>query len=78
MISIIQRNGYLIVTGEESPAELRTALLYLRQHTYVKCWHPDSGVPIESLLPDIGVLTVRSTRSKNAPTQSVTTKDERL
>jgi len=68
MRSIIARNGHLQVVGDETTEELREALYNLRKHTYAKCHHPYTGTPIESLLPDISVLAVRSTRSKSART----------
>ena len=77
-VTIIKRNGHLIVTGDETTEELNQALLYLRSHTVNKCYQPHAGIPIESLIPDVSVLTVKSTRSKNAKTQNVIIKHGRL
>lgn len=76
MKTIILRNGHLGLEGDESIDELRTALMYLRQHTYQKCVYPGMGTPIEALIPDISVLTAKSTRSRNV--KNVVTKRERL
>lgn len=78
MKTIIRRNGHLEIVGDESIDELRTALTYLRQHTYQRCVYPEMGTPIEALIPDISVLAVKSIRSRNAKTQTVATKRERL
>lgn len=76
MISMIRRNGHLTLEGDESTTDLHTALLYLRQHTYMRCHNPGLGVAIEALIPDTSVLTVKSTRSRNV--ESAVTKGERL
>jgi hypothetical protein len=68
MRNAIRQNGHLKLTGEETKEDLRTALLYLRQHTYSKCTNPALGTPIEALIPDITVLTPASTRSRNVHT----------
>ena len=78
MVTIIKRNGHLQVDGTETTEELNEALQYLRAHTINKCYQPQAGIPIESLIPDASVLTVKSTRSKNAKTQNVIIKHERL
>lgn len=78
MKTIIRRNGHLHIVGDETADELRTALLYLRQHTLNRCAYPMIGTPIEALIPDISVLNARSTRTRNARTQTVITKHERL
>lgn len=76
MRTIILRNGHLQLVGDESAEELREALLNLRKHTYAKCHRPYTGTPIESLLPDISVLTVKSTRRPNVT--NVDMRDESL
>ena len=78
MKTIIRRNGHLVIEGDETTDELRTALLYLRQHIYLKCEYPDKGIPIEALIPDISVLAVRSIRTPNARTRTVDIRHERL
>lgn len=78
MKTIIRRNGHLRLEGDETIEELRIALLYLRQHTYLRCAYPGMGTPIEALIPDISVLAVSSTRTKNVKTRTVDIKHERL
>lgn len=78
MQNMIVKNGHLVLEGDETTEELRTALYNLRRHTYANCRRPYLGMPIESLLPDISVLAVRSTRSKSAKTVNVDMSGEKV
>jgi hypothetical protein len=76
MISIIRRNGHLVLEGDETTDDLKLALLYLRPHTIDKCRRYDLGVPIETLIPDISVVTAKSIGSRNVKTAAI--RGERL
>ena len=76
MVNMIKRNGHLVLEGDESTTDLHTALLYLRQHTYMKCHNPGLGDPMEALIPDPSVLAIRSLRSRNV--ESVRPGNQRL
>ena len=75
MKTIIRRNGHLRLEGDETTEELAMALTYLR-HDHPTCDMFGAGIPIDMLIPDIGVLAVRSTRTKNVTTVGI--KSERL
>lgn len=76
MKTILKQNGHLRLEGDEETEDLRTALYFLRKHTYAECKRPDLGIPIESLIPDISALAPRATRIRNV--QNVDTSKERL
>jgi hypothetical protein len=78
MRMVIRANGHLIMDGSERKEDLRKALLYLRQHTYMKCHRPHLGTPIDSLIPDISVLEEGPIKRKNARWVNVDLSDERL
>jgi hypothetical protein len=78
MRMIIRENGHLIMDGTETKEELRTALLYLRQHTFMVCHKPGIGTPIDALIPDISVLAPSRTKRRNVRTINVDLSDERL
>lgn len=78
MRTIILRNGHLVIDGSESADELREALINLRQHTFMKCSRPNLGTPIDSLIPDVSVLVVKSGKKKNVKITTVDMSDERL
>jgi hypothetical protein len=56
MRRIIKAHGHLVLTGEETKADLTEALLNLRKHTYMECHKPYLGEPIEALMPDMAML----------------------
>lgn len=76
MKAIITANGHLIQEGDESPEELRIALIHLSRHTLHKCMRPDLGVPIETLIPNISALAPASSRSRTV--KNVAISKERL
>jgi hypothetical protein len=72
----IVANGHLVMEGNETVVELREALLYLRQHTYRNCHRPESGTPIDVLVPDISVLT--GSPLGRRPVKNAVTRGDRL
>lgn len=56
MKTIIKRHNHLVLEGDETTQELRSALFYLREHTWTKCHLENKGIPIESLIPDPAVI----------------------
>lgn len=76
---MIRKNGHLILEGDETTDELRTALMYLSVcHGQADCHRPGLGIPIDILLPNTNALVERSPRRPPAKKRIVDIKSERL
>jgi hypothetical protein len=66
MAGMIRRNCHLILEGDESISDLHSAILYLHQHTYDKCYNLDLGPEtfMDSLVPDTTKLILRARTRK--------------
>jgi hypothetical protein len=73
MERIIRANGHLTLEGTETAAELREAVNHLMGHTYTQCYRQELGEPIDALIPDATVLTVRSGRKKSVTSVAIST-----
>jgi hypothetical protein len=76
MMAIITANGHLVLEGDETPQELRIALIHLSRHTIEKCMHPEFGAAIETLIPNISVLAPAPTKTRSV--KNVAIKGERV